>query len=403
MSFWNTIIFRIKGSFCLLILLFLIINQVHAQQKSEIVSQKIIGHIFKPAKVEATEQRLKQLSMPSGFTISKFAENLGKPRMIVTGPSGIYVSRRTPGDVLLLKDSNGDGKSDTTQIMIKKKGVHGLAIHDDKLYLATVTEVYSAPLNQDGTTGELQLLIDNLPEGGQHPNRTIGFGPDSMMYITVGSTCNACAETNKQSATILQANPDGSNLKVYAKGLRNTIGFDWHPKTAELYGMDHGIDWLGDKEQKEELNHLKKDAHYGWPYIFGDGKFNKADKPDSLTYRQFAEKAEEPVLLHTAHSAPMNLLFYQSEMFPEEYKNDAFVSFHGSWNRKPASGYKISRIHFENGKPVKFEDFITGFLTEDGKSQFGRVVGLAALPDGSLLVTDDDNGIIYRIAYQDGK
>src|SRR5690625_4014838 len=204
MSFWNVTPVRIKCFFCLLFLFFLLDNQVHAQ-KSEVVSQKVVGHIFKPAKVEATEQRLLQLNMPEGFTISKFAENLGEPRMIVKGPNGIYVSRRKPGDVLLLKDVNSDGKADTTQTIIKKKGAHGLAIHNDKLYLVTVTEVYSAPLNKDGTVGELQLLTDNLPDGGQHPNRTIAFGPDSMMYISVGSTCNACSETKDRKSTRLNS------------------------------------------------------------------------------------------------------------------------------------------------------------------------------------------------------
>lgn len=390
----------LRITFCYLILIVLI-PRSYAQEKQEVVSEEITSHIFKPVKVEATQERLNQLEMPEGFTITKFAEDLGKPRMIIAGPDGsVYVSRRDKGDVLLLKDTNKDGKADEMKTIIRKEGAHGMAIYDGKFYLVTVQEVYSGKLNEDGTVGKLQLLIDSLPVGGQHPNRTIGFGLDSMMYITVGSTCNACAETSKLNATILRAKPDGSGLKVFAKGLRNTIGFDWHPETGELYGMDHGIDWLGDKEQKEELNHLKEGADYGWPYIYGDGNFNKADEPDSLTHKEYAAKAEAPVLMHTAHSSPLGMVFYEGEMFPEEYQNDAFVTFHGSWNRKPASGYLVSRVYFENGKPVKFEDFITGFLSDDGKSQFGRVTGITVHPDGSLLITDDSNGIIYRVAYE---
>ncbi|HEX6982003.1 MAG TPA: PQQ-dependent sugar dehydrogenase, partial [Balneolaceae bacterium] len=297
----------LKAGFCYSILILLAVSESYAQQG--VVSEEITSHIFKPVKVEATQERLNQLEMPEGFTVTKFAENLGKPRMIITGPGGaVYVSRRDKGDVLLLKDTNKDGEADEMKTIIKKENAHGMAIHDGKFYLVTVQEVYSGKLNEDGTVGKLQLLIDDLPVGGQHPNRTIGFGPDSMMYITVGSTSNSYPELNKRSATILQAKPDGSDVKVFAKGLRNTIGFDLHPQTKELYGMDHGIDWLGDNEQKEELNHIKEGADYGWPFIYGDGNFNKADEPDSLTYEEYAAKAEAPVLMHTAHSSPLGMV-----------------------------------------------------------------------------------------------
>lgn len=198
----------------------------------------------------------------------------------------------------------------------------------------------------------------------------------------------------------MRTNPDGTNRTLFARGLRNTIGFDWHPETKELFGMDHGIDWLGDNEQKEELNHIFEGADYGWPYIYADGKYNKADKPKGMTWKEYAEKATEPVMLFTPHSAPMSLKFYQGNMFPKDYKNSAFITFRGSWNRKPASGYKIMKVDFEHGMPVHTEDFVTGFLTDDGNSSFARLVGLAELPDGSILIADDENGIIYRITYE---
>jgi glucose/arabinose dehydrogenase len=285
----------------------------------------------------------------------------------------------------------------------KKPNMHGIAIHGGRMYLAAVTQVYAADIRENGTLGELQPIIDGLPDGGQHPNRTIAFGPDGMLHITVGSTCNACAETNEENATILRTNPAGSQRTIFASGLRNTIGFGWHPETGELWGMDHGIDWLGDQEQKEELNHLVEGRKYGWPYVYADGKINPADEPPAgVTPQEWAEQSEEPVLLHTAHSAPMQMAFYTGTQFPEDYRNDAFVAMRGSWNRKPPSGYEVVRIDFQDGKPVAFEPFLTGFLVEreDGThGMFGRPVGLAAMPDGSLLVGDDTNGVIYRIAY----
>ena len=150
----------------------------------------------------------------------------------------------------MLRDTDGDGTADVQEVVAQKPDLHGIALRGDTMYLTTVREIYTAERQPDGTLGELQQIISDLPDGGQHPNRTIAFGPDDMLYITVGSTCNACDETNDNNATILRANPDGSDRAVYATGLRNTIGFGWHPETQQLYGMDHGIDWLGDNEQK---------------------------------------------------------------------------------------------------------------------------------------------------------
>lgn len=372
-----------------------------AQERDSIISETITGHIFKPEIAEATEARIAQLQLPQGFKISKFAENLGSPRIVEVSPQGhIYVTSRE-GKVFLLRDTNNDGKADQQETVLTKDQAHGLAFHEGMFYLVTVNDVFRAPISNDGSIGELEKIVENLPDGGQHPNRTMAFGPDGMLYISVGSTCNACDETREENATMLRVNPDGSGRSIFATGLRNTIGFDWHPETNELFGMDHGIDWLGDNEQKEELNHITEGANFGWPYIYADGKYNKADKPKGMSWKEYARKTTDPVLLFTAHSAPMNLKFYKGDMFPEEFKNAALVSFRGSWNRKPASGYKIMKVNFENGKPINAEDFVTGFLTDDGTSTFARLVGLTELPDGSVLVTDDENGIIYRITYQE--
>ncbi|MGY2133142.1 PQQ-dependent sugar dehydrogenase [Hymenobacter sp. HD11105] len=369
-------------------------------QKSVTASYK--GNIFKPGQVDATDARVAQLKAPAGFAVTKFADKLEKPRMLVVAPNGdVYVSNRDKGTVTLLRDTNKDGKADVTKQVAQREHLHGLAMKDGKLYIAAVREVYAADVKSDGTLSELKTLYKDLPDAGQHPNRTLNFGPDGKLYLSVGSTCNACDEPNKENATLLEIKPDGSGRRVVAKGLRNTIGFGWHPTTKVLYGFDHGIDWLGDEDQREELNEIKEGADYGWPFVFADGKANPADEPPGgITHEQYAAKTEKPKLLYTAHSAPLGMIFNTGGQFPKEYQNDAFVTMHGSWNRAEPSGYKIVRVHFnDQGQPEKFEDFVTGWLVNNNKEQFGRVCGIAQHADGSLLVSDDANGVIYRVAY----
>ncbi len=363
---------------------------------------QIAGYVFKPALEPATDEHVQQLTVPNGFTVQKFAEDLGKPRILVATEEGyIYASDRDAGIVMLLEDTDGDGVADRQETVAELKSAHGLTIHENQLYIVTIKEVYAADINADGTLGEPQLLTDELPDGGQHPNRTIAFGPDGLMYITIGSTCNACEEPNELHATIVTANADGSNIEIYAEGLRNTVGFGWHPQTGELWGMDHGIDWLGDTEQKEELNRITEGADYGWPYIFGEGKYNPGTRPPGdTTYQEYLELSTLPVLTYTAHAAPMEMEFYTGSMFPEEYSGDAFVAMRGSWNRSNPVGYNVVRIRYENGEPAGFEDFLSDFLVNGNRGHFGRLVGLATHADGSLLVSDDTNGVIYRVSYQ---
>lgn len=204
------------------------------------------------------------------------------------------------------------------------------------------------------------------------------------------------------------ANADGTNRMVIAKGLRNTISFGWQLTLQEMWGLDQGIDWLGDNEQKEEVNKLLPGKHYGWPYIFGESKYNPGDRPEGdNTYAQYLAKTTVPTLTYQAHAAPMQMAFYAApnpgtitaKSVPEEYRNDAFVAMRGSWNRKEPVGYKVVRLHFENGQAVRIDDFLSGFLVGNNRAHFGRLVGVAEAQDGSLLVSDDTNRVIYRVAY----
>lgn len=358
-------------------------------------------HVIKPALTPATPDLLSSLKLPKGFSIQPFATDLKNVRVIVVADSGfVYATRRDQGDVVLLKDENNDGKADgPPQQVLHRPGAHGLAIRDGKLYLATVKEIFVAPLKPDGSLGEATLLVGDLPDGGQHPNRTLAFGPDGMLYVSVGSTCNACNETHPEAATMLRMSPDGKSRVIVASGLRNTIGFDWHPATGEFWGMDHGIDFLGDNEQPEELNLLVQGKQYGWPHVYGEGTIYPQSTPcGGLTKAQWRSMSTPMVLGYTAHAAPMQMLFYRGAQFPREYQGDAFVTMRGSWNRNPPSGYEVVRIRFRDGKPASTEPFLSGFLTSGGTRHFARPVGLAVAKDGALLVGDDANGVIYRVS-----
>ena len=393
------------GSFAF-ILLCLSAIFVGAQPTRE--ARSIQGDFYDTATIKPTGERIKSLKMPAGFSIAKYAE-IANPRMLAVAPDGtVYVSQREPGTLTMLKDTNGDGAADVQKVVAEKKLLHGIALHDGKMYIITVRELFVADVKPDGTLSELRMLINDLPDAGQHPNRTLAVGPDNKLYVSIGSTCNACDESNAENATMLQMDLDGKNRRIFASGLRNTIGFGWHPTSRRFYGWDQGMDWLGDDEQHEEVNEILDRQKYGWAYVYDDGKIYPHGKPPAslgLTSEDWAKQSKNPSIMHTAHSAGMQMAFYTGAMFPAEYKNDAFVALRGSWNRNPPSGYELARIHFDkSGNPTRIEPFVSGFIVRggapDGKDgHFARPCGVAQLPDGSMLLTDDTNNIIYRITY----
>ncbi|MBJ3785090.1 PQQ-dependent sugar dehydrogenase [Devosia sediminis] len=356
----------------------------------------IEGAILEPEPIAVSDdaELAGLIRVPEGFSVAVAGREMGNIRMLATHGDHVYATRRTEADVIRFDDEDGDGTYEGFTVVAARPGMHGIAIHEDTVYLATVNEVYTAPIAADGTFGELTRIIDDLPDGGQHPNRTLAIGPDGMLYISAGSTCNACAETNPESATMLRAKPDGSSRTIFATGLRNTIGFGWEPNTGRLYGADHGIDWLGDNEQQEEFNLVEQGKQYGWPYVYDFSRLNPQDNPpEGITLEQWAEMSEEPALGYTAHAAPMQMTFYTGDAFPEEYRGDAFVAMRGSWNRRPPSGYEISRIDFNaEGEPVTWDHFAEGFLIEGEDGGYGflsRLAGITQTSDGDLLVADD--------------
>ena len=352
-----------------------------------------------PAPAEATSANIAKLKLPSGFAVNIFATGLKSPRVIVVSDAGnIYVSSRDEGTITMLSP---DGKTKTQVLALED--VHGMVIHAGMMYYVTIKEVYVAPINADGTLGTSKLIIRDLPDAGQHVDRTLVVGPDNKLYVSVGSTCNTCQERNQVNATMQRFDLDGKGQETFAKGLRNTIGFDFKPGTNDMYGWDDGVDWQGTAEQREEVNKIEMGKEYGWPYILGAGLKNLyMDPPKGVTLDQWAAKSTLPVLTYSAHSSGMQMIFLKGDGLPAEYNGDALATLHGSWGANPPSGYEVVRIHFEAGTAKAITPFLTGFLMRDkaspnGWSRFARPFGLAQAKDGSVLVGDEQNGVVYRI------
>jgi glucose/arabinose dehydrogenase len=374
-----------------------------------LIAVAAVSHTIRPEQREFSEELLRQLRLPEGFQVDVFARDLENPRAIAVGPKGyVYVAEREAGRVRLLHDTDGDGRADVSRVVAEGlnedlEGVHGLAIRDDRLYMVTVNELYSAPIEEDGRLGERTQHKDDIPDGGQHPNRTMAWGPDGMLYLSVGSQTNGVPEPDERTATMLRVDPATWQHEIYARGLRNTIGFGWHPVSGHFYGLDHNTDHRGDNWPPEEVNHIREGRHYGWPWCGGDREvdWHVAQNPENdQSRREFCNGTEPPVLTYTAHAAPMQLVYYTGDQFPAEYRNDALVTMRGSWNRNPPIGYEVVRIRFsEEGTPTAMEPFVSGWLIDDGRAHFGRLMGLAQAADGSLLVGDDAHGVIYRISH----
>jgi glucose/arabinose dehydrogenase len=213
-------------------------------------------------------------------------------------------------------------------------------------------------------------------------------------------------EPDEETATLLRVDPRSWERTIFARGLRNTIGFGWHPVSGTLYGFDHNTDHRGNDWPPEEINRIREGRHYGWPFCGGDREvdWHVAQDPndsEDVTRQEFCDGTEPPVLTYIAHAAPMQMVYYTGDHFPEDYRHDAFVTMRGSWNRNPPVGYEVVRLRFDDqGAPTSVEPFITGWLIEDGRAHFGRLMGIAQDGDGALLVGDDSNGVIYRVTYE---
>jgi len=343
---------------------------------------------------------LEEISLPKGFKISIFAEDVPNARSLAIGQSGtIFVGNRSRNRVYALKDTDGDGIADRRWIIAKGLRMpNGVAFFNGDLFVAEVSKIWRFPnIEENLENPQSELVYEDYPTDGHHGWKYIAFGPDGKLYVPVGAPCNICDPEEPVYASITRMNPDGSELQIYAHGVRNSVGFDWHPETGELWFTDNGRDWMGDNRPPCELNIVSEPGqHFGYPYCHGED----ISDPE-FGERYPCEKFTPPQWGFAAHTAPLGMIFYTGDMFPEKYRNQIFVAQHGSWNRSKKIGYRVMAVFLKGNQAVDAEIFARGWLDKQEQEAWGRPVDLLQLPDGSILLSDDQAGLIYRITYQE--
>ncbi len=350
-----------------------------------------------------------ELNMPRGFEINVYAEgDLQRPRWLAQASNGDVFVAESEGDrISILRDSNSDGRVDERFVFASGLSrPFGMAFWRDYLYVGNTDAVvrFKYKLGQTRAEGAFEKIAD-LPMNGyrEHWTRNLIFNADgTKLYVTVGSKSNVDAGEEPMRAAVSEFNPDGTGHRIIASGTRNPIGLAWNPKTKQLWTAVQERDLIGDDLVPDYVTGIKDGSFYGWPYAYvgqHEDPRRKGERPDLVA------KAIVPDVLIQAHSAVLGLVFYEGSMFPGEYRGDAFVALHGSWNRSKRTGYKIIRIRFKDGKAVGgYDDFITGWMmAEDKQEVWGRPVGLLVLKDGSMLITDDGANKIWRVTYSKRK
>src|SRR5688572_1464125 len=352
---------------------------------------------------------LDQVKLPPGFSIEVYATGVDNARQMALGDKGtLFVGSRTARRVYAVVDSNGDHKADRVHtIATDMNSPSGIAFRDGALYVAEISRVirYDGIESKLASPPEPAIVNDKLPTERQHGWKYLGFGPDGMLYVPVGAPCNVCDRTDDERfATITRMKPDGTGQEVFARGIRNTVGFDWHPQTKELWLAENGRDNMGDDVPPDELLRAHKPGlHFGFPYCHGGDTLD----PEFGKGRQCAE-FEPPAQKLGAHVAAIGMKFYTGRMFPQEYRNQIFVAEHGSWNRSTPQGYRIMAIKLDGNKVVSYTPFAEGWLRGVRSSRgamtlgdaWGRPADVLVMPDGSLLIADDEADAIYRVTYK---
>ena len=346
------------------------------------------------------DPQLSKLKLPEGFSISFFATDVNNARSLALGDNGtVFVGNRKGKNVYALVDADGDGVAEKKYTVANDMNApNGVAFHDGALYIAEIDKVYRID-NIESTLenpAKPVLINDSFPSEEHHGWKYIAFGPDGKLYVPVGAPCNICndSEKDKRFASITRMNADGSGLEVYAHGIRNSVGFAWHPQTKELWFTDNGRDELGDDMPADELNIAsQKDEHFGYPYchagVIPDPEFGKGKNCGDY---------KAPASTLTPHGAALGMKFNTGSMFPEQYKNQIFIAEHGSWNRSKPIGYRIMVATIDGNAVTGYKPFIEGWLT-NGEA-WGRPVDVLFLKDGSMLISDDHANAVYRVTYQ---
>ena len=346
---------------------------------------------------EDLTEKLALIELPPGFSIELYASGVPNARAMAVGSNvTLFVGSRSKGNVYGVVDTDHDHQADKVFIIAQNlRAPAGVAIWQQSLYVSSINKI----LRFDDIEKRLHepptaiVVTDQLPNESHHGWKFIDFGPDGSLYVPVGAPCNVCLRSDPYAA-ILKMNRDGTNMEIVARGVRNSVGFAWHPETKELWFTDNGRDNLGDNSPPGELNRAHRPGlHFGFPFCHGasisDPKFGH-----ERSYTDF----QAPEQLLGPHVAPLGLTFYQGDMFPQEYKNSIFIAEHGSWNRSKKLGYRITLVQLDHlGEPESYVVFAEGWL--QGERAWGRPADVLVLNDGSLLVSDDKAGAIYRILY----
>ena len=352
-----------------------------------------------------TDLPLDQLRLPEGFEVSIYADSVANARQMALSPGGtLFIGTRRLGNVYAAVDQDGDQYAETIYLIDDSLAMpSGLAFHDGDLYVAATGTIYryNDIDSHLANPPEPDTVVDDLPDDRWHGWKFIAFGPDGKLYVPVGAPCNVC-DREDPYATILRMNPDGSEREVFARGVRNSVGFDWHPQTGLFFFTDNGRDNISpdaavtDNLPSCELNRADEAGlHFGFPYVHQgdvlDPEFGEGHDPADYV---------PPVTKLGPHVAPLGMEFYTGSMFPEEYRNQAFIAEHGSWNRRDKIGYRVKLVRVsDEGYTVGDDVFAEGWL--QGQEEWGRPVDLETMPDGSLLLSDDEAGVVYRITYSE--
>ena len=340
--------------------------------------------------------RLDTVKLPPGFRISVYTDAVPGARSMTMGEKGtLFVGTRDAGVVYAVVDS-GDGTRGREVVTLAKNlnEPNGVAVKGGALYVMEISRL----LRFDDIEGRLKsppapvVVTDAFPKDPHHGWKFIAFGPDGLLYVPIGAPCNICRRSDPY-ASITRVKADGSGFEIVARGVRNSVGFDWHPQTKELWFTDNGRDWLGDDSPPDELNRApQKGLHFGFPYCHG------GDVKDPEFGKEFpCSNFVSPALKLGAHEAALGMRFYTGTAFPADYRDQIFIAEHGSWNRKKKVGYRVALVRLKAGKPISEEAFAEGWL--QGEKAWGRPVDVLVRPDGSLLVSDDQAGAIYRISF----
>lgn len=374
-------------------------NKVKSDVKSDKTEERIVNKAEKAAGDEDVNP-LENLILPPGFSIDIYADDIVNARSLCLSPAGtLFVGTRSHGDVYALKDTDGDHKIDTKYTLMTGGNMpNGVAYKDGTLYVAEVNRILKFENIEErlGDGIDYDVVYDQYPTDKHHGWKYIAFGPDGKLYVPVGAPCNVCDSENEIYNTITRIDTDGSAPEILQRGVRNTVGFTWHPKTQELWFTDNGRDMMGDDMPACELNYApRKGMHFGFPYCHQGDTLD----PEFGVDKNCADYTA-PAQNLGAHVAALGCEFYRPGQFPAAYQDKIFIAEHGSWNRSKKIGYQISMVNVDdNNQASSYEPFVSGWLDDETDDVAGRPVDMEWMPDGSMLISDDFSDVIYRVTY----